>query len=73
MNFGMGNKLQDEINPTGQDDRYFSRQNFEMLFWTSTILIIISIFSDVNYLVESNPFLLIGFPLFFLILSKLFR
>ncbi len=40
----MGNKLQDELNPTGSNERYFSKQNFEMLFWISLITFFFSLF-----------------------------
>ena len=41
---GQGNKLQDEINPTGRDCAYFSRENFEMLFWVGVIYLVLSFF-----------------------------
>jgi len=44
MHFGKGNKLQDEINPTGGEDKYFSWENFEMMFWAFIILLIILLF-----------------------------
>ena len=37
MNFGMGNKLQDEINPTGYEEKWLSKNwwinTFEIIFW----------------------------------------
>lgn len=45
MNYGQGNKLQDEINPTGRNNTYYSREDLEMLFWVGVIYLIIGLFS----------------------------
>jgi len=38
-------KLQDEINPTGRREAdYFSRENFEMMFWVALIFGFLSLF-----------------------------
>ena len=41
----MGNKLQDEINPTGENIGYFSKRDLEMLFWVGILYLIIGLFS----------------------------
>jgi len=66
MNYGRGNKLLDETNPTGREDRYFSKQNFEALFWISLIFGFFSLFLN-N---EISIYYFIGAFIFF-ILSKI--
>jgi len=68
MHYGQGNKLQDEVNPTGRDIAYFSKENFECLFWVISIIGFFSLF----FAPENFIYFLIGSIIFF-ILSKLFR
>lgn len=42
MHFGRGNKLQDEINPTGH--KYSFKEDLEMLFWVAIIYLIVGWF-----------------------------
>ena len=42
MNYGMGNKLQDEINPIGHNGGL--KDDLEMIFWTFLIISILKIF-----------------------------
>jgi len=44
MNYGMGNKLRDEIDPTGNNEKYFSKENLKMLFWVGIIYLIFYLF-----------------------------
>lgn len=68
MHYGRGNKLDDEINPTGRNDRYFSKENFEMLFYLSAIFAFLSLFfANDNFI-----FFAIATGICWL-LSKLFR
>lgn len=45
MHYGQSNKIQDEINPTGANFEYFSKEDLEMLFLAGIIYLIAGLFS----------------------------
>ena len=46
MNYGQGNKLQDEINPTGSNEEWLSVDWFITTFWFFVIWFIFSLLSN---------------------------